>query len=817
MSRRNPRSEVLIASKHRSGSIHELEGVISPTEPLSPDSVDENTYPDFPAVYNPDNLSKMHQGSKVNRIKEMFQPHNGTDENKFQPIKAHTSYHHYAPPVISPPPVSKRRLPQEPVSSPPPVPRDTPPPPTSPPPAGNTKSMAEPTSHVQRFNYTRALFARLEEESKMQQERERLRRPSPVSGGTSPVLSPDRLTARSPEGIKRTPSEDARHPEAQKRYKSVTDIKESVVSSKPPTATSRRSRADQRPPIPGRKPDLRPAYSEPSIPKSVISSVSSTPGGLLWKRRQNEDVLSEISKLDKYGAPKNRTNLSQSSSQLEETMETDTTNQTLENSVFSQPDLSMTNGSVTEDLSVTSAYQPRKSYHSQGHSGFDRNLSSSAEVLNSRSRSLSNEYSKPSSERSRPNGHEETKKPVVTYRQKAPSKILTSVPGKRLSKEEIQAAHDRADAYLQMISGSPDDTDSKSKQLSPDREMTTSDITSHSTETKEPVTEQIMSKSDSKVQSAEPQSQLRSWARYRNQRYSRTSDYLEDKVGDISKLGSISDTSVSSFRKESFENLSKSPERSKSPETSGLPDTSETMHAGDGLERTSENEINSSNYAKSPVGFESSNSEKEETIKSETSIEIKAGMVDSVASVPNEHEPDKTEILSRISHSTFQGPPQPQRPIPATAQHHVAPDVPPTAPRKFPGSQTMSKSPPPVPVPRRTAPSPPVDHPPPPPKTRGSPPKYRPPMPTEPPPPAPYPGVTENSIPHPEVTDNNVPHPIKPVLQADVSVASVQPSEADIPPVPMRHHKDGGIQLFHDDEMGETSDSEDVEPLQRVG
>ena len=808
MSRRNPRSEVLIASKRRSGSIHELEGgVISPTEPLSPSSADENLYPDFPAVYNPDNLTKMHQGSKVNRIKELFQPHNGTDENKFQPIKAHTSYHHYAPPVISPPPISKRKLPQEPVSSPPPVPRDTPPPPTSPP-AGNPKGVTEPTSHVQRFNYTRALFARLEEESKMQQERERLRRPSPVSGATSPVLSPDRLTARSPEGIKRTPSEDARHPEAQKRYKSVSDLKESVESSKPPTATSRRSRADQRPPVPSRKPDLRPAYSEPSIPKSVISSVSSTPGGLLWKRRQNEDVLSEISNLDKYGASKNRTNLSQSSSQLEESMETENNNQTLENSVFSQPDLSMTNGSVSEDLSVTSAYVPRKSYHSQGHSGFDRNLSSSAEVLSSRSRSLSNEYAKPSSERSRPNGHEDTKKPVVTYRQKAPSKILTSAPGKRLSKEEIQAAHDRADAYLQMITGSPDDTDSKPKPLSPDLEMTTSDITSHSTEQREPVSEQIMSKSDSKVQTAEPQSQLRSWARYRNQRYSRTSDYLEDKVGDVSKLGSISDTSVSSFRKESFENLSKSPERSKSPETNKLP---EVLHAGDGPERISENESR-------PHSHESSKSEKDVTIKSETSIELQTEMVDSgIESVLNEHEPDKTDIFSRISHSTLQGPPLPQRPIPATAQRQAAPDVPPTAPRKTPSPQ-LPQSPAPVPVPRRTAPSPPVDAPPPPPpKTRGSPPKYRPPMPTEPPPPAPFPGVTENSIPHPGVIENSIPHRIKPVLEADVSIASVLPSEAEIPPVPMRHNKEGVVQLFHDDVMGETSDSEDMEPLQRVG
>lgn len=753
MSRRNPRSEVLIASKHRSGSLHDSEDVASPTEQLSPNSTEENSYPDFPPVYNPDSLTRSRKvGTKVSRIKEMFQPHNGTEESKFQPIKTHSSYHHYTPHIVSPPPVSQRKLPQEPTSPTPSVPRDREP--TSPT-AVTVKTVHEPSNHVQRFNYTRALFARLEEETKAQQERERLRRPSPVSGATSPVLSPDRLTARSPEGMKRTPSEDARHPEAQKRYKSALDLKDTSDSSRQTSAASRRSRADQRPPIPSRKPDLRPAYSEPSIPKSVISSVSSTPGGLLWKRRQNEDVLSEISNLDKFGASKNRTNLSQSSSQLEESMDVDNTNSKLENSVFSQPDLSTTNGSISEDLSVTSAYQPRKSYLPQGRTGFDRNLSSSAEALSSRSRSSSGEYSKATSERSRPNGHEEGQKPVVTYRQKAPSKIITSVPGKRLSKEEIQAALDRADSYLQRASGSSDETDSAQNLLSPDFQMTSSDITPQSTEQKEPVLEQMMSKSDSTVQSAEPQSQIRSWARYRNQRYSRTSDYLEDKVGDVSKLGSISDSSVSGFRKASFENLSKSPEESKSPETKSQ-DASERLSSGD----ADVSEIVNDSAVK------------HETITSETSIELKTEKLDNLESVPNELAPDRTDI-SRISHSTFGGPPLPQRPIP-------------------------------VPAPRRPAPSPPNEPPPPPPKVRGSPPKYRPPLPTEPPPPAPCPGAVE------EIDT------IKPVPESGTSVASVLPSDVNIPPVPMRQ-KGPVMMLGQDNGMGETIGSEELESLQKTG
>ena len=769
MSRRNPRSDVLIASKHRSGSLHESEEIGSPTEPLSPNSVDENSPPAFPAAYSADSLTRSNKvGSKVSRIKEMFQTTNGTEHNKFQPIKPqHTSFH-YSTHIISPPPTSKRKLPRDPTSPSPTASmvRE----PTSPTTAGtNAKSLQEPSNHVQRFNYTRALFARMEEETKAQQERERLRRPSPVSGATSPVLSPDRLTARSPDGMKRAPSEDARHPEAHKKYRSATDLKDPGEAAVTSSTTSRRSRADQRPPIPVRKPDLRPAYSEPSIPKSVITSASSTPGGLLWKRKQNEDILSEISNLDKYSAAKNRTNLSQSSSKLEERMDVENNNQNLDNSVFSQPDLHAPNGSVTEDLSITSAYQPRKSYLLAGNSGFDKNMSSSVEALSNRSRSSSNEYPRSQSERSRPNGHEEGQKPVVSYRQKAPSKIITSAPGKRLSKEEIQAALDRADTYLQRTSGSSDDTDSKPKPLSPDSGMSSSDITQNATEQIEPVSEPLMSKSDSNVQSTEPQSQLRSWARYRNQRYSRTSDYLDDKVGDISKLGSISDISVSGFRKASVENLaSKSPERSKSPETNHADNANQKLMSQTGATRTSETSDISIQSDKTP----SDTIESDRVIVSETSVNLKAEIVGGVDIIPNEQEASKTDIFDRISHSTTMGPPLPQRPIP---------------------------------IPRRTAPSPPMDTPPPPPpKQRGLPPKYRPPMPTEPPPPVPCLGPSEES------------EPVQTVLPSDIKIASVLPSDVDLPPVPMRQ-KGPVVMLGSSDEVGETSDSEEPEPLQRTG
>ena len=48
----------------------------------------------------------------------------------------------------------------------------------------------EVTSHVQRFNYTRMLFAKMEEESRLAQEREKVmrRKVSPAHTPSSPCL-----------------------------------------------------------------------------------------------------------------------------------------------------------------------------------------------------------------------------------------------------------------------------------------------------------------------------------------------------------------------------------------------------------------------------------------------------------------------------------------------------------------------------------------------------------------------------------------------------------------------------------------------------
>ncbi|KAH9498755.1 hypothetical protein Btru_005054 [Bulinus truncatus] len=87
-------------------------------------------------------------------------------------------------------------------------------------------SLLEATSHVQRFNYTRALFARLEEETLRAQEKEKVirRKASPsrfMSGTPSPLLSP---TAVSPvQENKRFPTFKDQQ-QASRRSKSLPDV-----------------------------------------------------------------------------------------------------------------------------------------------------------------------------------------------------------------------------------------------------------------------------------------------------------------------------------------------------------------------------------------------------------------------------------------------------------------------------------------------------------------------------------------------------------------------------------------------------------------
>ena len=105
MAVRNPRSQVLMASRTRSGSVDDSLDA-PPTSPPPPPP-DEDP-PDFPPVYKADSLPRSSKlvSSKVSQMREKFQAANGNAEDhshpqhKFQPIK---SYQHHV--ARTPPPM----------------------------------------------------------------------------------------------------------------------------------------------------------------------------------------------------------------------------------------------------------------------------------------------------------------------------------------------------------------------------------------------------------------------------------------------------------------------------------------------------------------------------------------------------------------------------------------------------------------------------------------------------------------------------------------------------------------------------------------
>ena len=395
----------------------------------------------------------------------------------------------------------------------------------------------------------------MEEETKLQVERDKsslLRHHSPTHGSRSSVVSPDRDFGG---GKSSSLSDDS---EVRKKLHLSDDGSDDPHDSYG-SPRQRMARSEYRPPIPNRKPELvnkpKPAYSEPNLAKAVNSSVSNTPGGLLWKRRQNDnDIMTDITNTDKYHESRNKRNFSSSSSQLENKMDS---TETFDNSVFSN-----SNGSLSEDLSITSAYHSRKPHYPSDN--FSQGRSASIEVLSPRSSNDQSSRSVDKGQAERSESEQSVDKGgMVTRRSRADKSAPPAVsnPSKRLSREEIQAALERADTYLKPTS--PSSSEESNKRLSKDSEnMTVSDITNESSVTKDTNLGQKMTQSDSSAAAAEKTTEgLRSWAMYRKQRYSRTSENLEDKVGDITKLGSISDISVSGFRKASVENLAKQSEQ----------------------------------------------------------------------------------------------------------------------------------------------------------------------------------------------------------------------------------------------------------------
>ena len=192
MSANNTRDEVVAASRTRSGSYKkEIES------PLSDDSSCQqyfyNLKSSFEDLSERSTKYRTQCGSKVSKLKDIF--NSVKKEDKGASSRG-------APPEKSP--ETKRQKTIETVVT---RQKDTSPTKTSP--------LLKAANHVQRFNTTRAMFAKLEEESRLAKENKLTReRSRQMSKGrnlsvTSPIWSPTSSSSASPENRKRSPSQDS--------------------------------------------------------------------------------------------------------------------------------------------------------------------------------------------------------------------------------------------------------------------------------------------------------------------------------------------------------------------------------------------------------------------------------------------------------------------------------------------------------------------------------------------------------------------------------------------------------------------------------
>ncbi|KAJ8320723.1 hypothetical protein KUTeg_002310 [Tegillarca granosa] len=301
MSAVRSRSDVLAASRYRSGSLLD-EQENNPPSHISHKSGDENSHPSadlksrsFKSVTNDngrltsDMSAAAKFGSNVSKMKELFQPGNtgsGRRMDKIELTKPHSMHH--TPPEIEKSPEVKRKKTTD---------RNRKSQPLSP--SHSEQNLLSATSHVERFNYTRALFAKLEEQNKtIDPVHVRVRGRSPAAGGTggssgalSPALSPHSSSPTSPERRK----DDGVHSSLDfpKRNRSSSESSENQLDDDR-SSYSRRSRADQRP----TSISLKKSTVESSVPKTGFNLYSNAPSGLLYKRRQNEALSHSITQKD---------------------------------------------------------------------------------------------------------------------------------------------------------------------------------------------------------------------------------------------------------------------------------------------------------------------------------------------------------------------------------------------------------------------------------------------------------------------------------------------------------------------------------------
>ncbi|XP_052831992.1 neurabin-1-like [Octopus bimaculoides] len=186
------RDEVVAASRSRSGSnsgsIHRVDLRSSSPEDLACQQQFHNLKSSFEDLASERSRNRNRCGTNVSKLKNIF--NSAKSEEKIQTSHGFAS-------EVSPEYKQKRSVDGSGVK-----PKESSPTKTSP--------LLKASNHVQRFNSTRAMFAKLEEETRIAKERSRK-----VGGRsrnlsiTSPIWSPTSSSSASPENRKRSPSQES--------------------------------------------------------------------------------------------------------------------------------------------------------------------------------------------------------------------------------------------------------------------------------------------------------------------------------------------------------------------------------------------------------------------------------------------------------------------------------------------------------------------------------------------------------------------------------------------------------------------------------
>lgn len=433
---RSPRAEILAGSRVRSGSILSDEGSRKDGPASSrTSSVNSSSSSNMEGYSAADSALRGRlnvYGSNVSKMKERFQQQESRKPEEPRSLSAGRVSESDCSPEI------KRKKTSEMQSS------------GSLQGENSQPSLHDAANHVQRFMYTRALFARMEEKNRPPVEPVQLTKPRKLSPSPAGPLSP----ALSPDHSKSSSSKDNNWP--------ALDIS----SKEEPGHDGVKSRFE---------------------PKSSYSAFSNMAGGLLWKRRQYESRANPD-----YGK---------------------------------KDDSGRQNG---ETLNVLSR-------------GYDRNLdsrkimseenllsSSSKQEVNETSTRRSRSDSLETANTSQHSSYEGDKRPVTLPRNYKPSESVVMRQkkfdndtrrdsAKRLSKEEIQAAINKADSYLTHKTDSNSDFQSKRRSWELREQM--SDISEGS---------------------------LYGWTKSKNQRLSRSTDCLDNRTNEPSARHSDSERGRSS-------------------------------------------------------------------------------------------------------------------------------------------------------------------------------------------------------------------------------------------------------------------------------